>query len=34
MNPTMTRYLARQARCAGFGMGMRIGGAVVVTVAR
>jgi hypothetical protein len=28
MNPTMTSFPARLARCAGFGMGMRIGGAV------
>jgi hypothetical protein len=33
MNPTMTRFLARQARCAGLGTGMRIGGAVL-TVTR
>jgi hypothetical protein len=29
MNPTMTCFLARLARCAGFGMGMRIGGGIV-----
>jgi hypothetical protein len=33
MNPTMTCFLARLAPCAGFGMGMRIGGDVT-TVAR
>jgi hypothetical protein len=33
MNPTMTCFPARLARCAGCGMGMRIGGAVK-TVAR
>jgi hypothetical protein len=33
MNPTMTCFLARQALRAGFGTGMRIGGAVT-TVSR